>query len=132
MYAQSGRSRSVTGIPVTDQYGRVIGRIVGREYRKLVSRPDQMLHAPPGFAFDAWAIDRLVLPRVERLVVDCRFNGRRYWVEVDTFRRYRMTINRGAGVQYALPLTYWHVEGEADAGASTPPETGELVQGRLF
>ncbi len=132
MYARSGRSRATTGLPVTDQQGRVIGRIVGREYRKLVSRPDQMLHAPPGFAFDAWAMDRLVLPRVERLVVDCRVDGRRYWVDVESFRRYRMVINRGAGLQYALPLNYWQVTGKAERpGSRASPEAGP-IQRRLL
>ena len=123
MDARSGRSRATTGLPVTDQRGRVIGRIVGREYHKLVSRPDQMLHAPVGFAFDAWAMDRLVLRRVERLVVDCRVDGRRYWADVETFQRARIVINRGAGLQYALPLRYWHVaEGTDRAAAALPPD----------
>jgi hypothetical protein len=133
MYARSGRSRAMTGLPVTDQRGRVIGRIIGEEYHKRVSRSDQMLHAPRGFAFDAWAMDRLVLPRVARLVVDCRVDGRRYWVEVETFRRYRIVINRGAGVQYALPLGYWHVAGEADrAGDAAPPRVPGPVQRQLL
>jgi hypothetical protein len=133
MYARGGRSRATWGLPVTDQHGRVIGRIVGREYRKLVTRADQMLHAPAGFAFDAWAMDRLVLPRVERLVVDCRVNGRRYWVDVETFQRTRIVINRGAGLQYALPLRYWHVaEGQEPATTAAPPPDDGPVQQRLL
>lgn len=74
-------------------------------------------------------MDRLVLPRVDRLVVDCRVNGRRYWVDVETFQRTRIVINRGAGLQYALPLRYWHVaEGQERAATAAPPDEGPMQQ----
>ena len=144
MYARNGRGRTTTGLPVTDRRGRAIGRILGDEYHKTVLRPDQMLHSPPGFGFDAWAMERLVLPRVQTLVVTCRFNRKVYRVSAETFRRSRMAINRGAGEQYALPLSYWHEDGatatptpasQTAAGASpphSPPPSPAAVQGRLF
>ena len=140
MYARTRRGRDSTGLPVTDRDGRTIGRIHGQEYHKLVTRPDQMLHSPPGFGFDAWAMEQLVLPRVERLVVTCRFNGKVYTVPVETFRRYRLEMNRGAGLQYVLPLTYWQEAG-APAPAPPPPQPAPApaapprsgpVQGRLL
>src|SRR5687768_11960080 len=111
MYARTGRGRDSTGLPVTDRKGRTIGRIVGRDYQKIVAKADQMLRSPPGFGFDAWAMEQLVLPRVDRLTVVCRFDGKVYTVPVDTFRRYKLDIDRGAGLQYVLPLGYWTEEG---------------------
>lgn len=119
MYARTGRGRNSTGLPVTDRAGRTIGRIIGRAYHKQVVREDQMLRSPPGFGFDAWAMDQLVLPRVDQLVVNCRFNGRTFSVSTETFRRYRLEINRGAGPQYVLPLGYWQ---EPDAATAPQPE----------
>jgi hypothetical protein len=138
MYARTGRGRASTGLPVTDRQGRTIGRIRGREYHKLVTRADQMLRSPPGFGFDAWAMEQLVLSRVDRLVVTCRFDGRVYTTTVDAFRRSRIEIDRGAGAQYVLPLCYWHEGGASAAVAPAAPDRGEdpapavPVQGRLF
>jgi hypothetical protein len=159
MYARTGRGRDSTGLPITDRQGRTIGRIVGRDYQKIVARADQMLRSPPGFGFDAWAMEQLVLPRVDRITVICRFDGKVYTASVETFCRYRMAIDRGAGLQYVLPLGYWSEEREGEPRAaaaakgqhtparqdlSTPraaarsappvePETSTRpVQGRLF
>lgn len=123
MYARTGRGRDSTGLPVTDRQGRTIGRIVGRDYQKIVAKADQMLRSPPGFGFDAWAMEQLVLPRVDRITVICRFDGKVYTVAVDTFRRYKLDIDRGAGLQYVLPLGYWTEDGEKGR------ETGDRGQG---
>jgi hypothetical protein len=140
MYARETRRRG-SGLPVTDRSGRTIGRIVGREYQKLVTRPDQMLRSPPGFGFDAWAIDQLVLPRVERFVVISRIDKKTYTASADTFRRFRVVIDRGAGPQYVLPLVYWDEQGDTSAGAepvSAPERTttdalpDAPAQGRLL
>lgn len=139
MYARTGRGRASTGLPVTDRQGRTIGRIQGREYHKLVTRPDQILRSPPGFGFDAWAMEQLVLPRVDRIVVTCRFDGRVYTADVATFRRYCLEIDRGAGTQYVLPLGYWQEQGDAPAAptpsgtqSTEPPAPPAPVQGRLL
>ena len=144
MYAKVGRGRNSSGVPITDRQGRAIGRIVGREYHKIVAKRDQMLRSPPGFGFDAWAMEQLVLPRVDRFVVTCKFDGRTYTADVDTFRRYRMEIDRGAGPQYVLPLGYWQEQGasppvapERAPAAPAPPPTPTSaptapVQGRLL
>ncbi len=123
MYAKVGRGRNSSGVPITDRQGRAIGRIVGREYHKIVARQDQMLRSPPGFGFDAWAMEQLVLPRVDTVVVTCKFDGRVYTADVASFRRYAMTIDRGAGPQYVLPLGYW-----VEPGRPAPaPERAPLV-----
>lgn len=141
MYARTGRGRNTTGLPVTDRSGRTIGRIVGREYQKIVVREDQMLRSPPGFGFDAWAMEQLVLPRVDWVTVQCRFNGRHYRISAADFRRYHLAIDRGAGLQYVLPLTYWQETSGAAPAPATPaatvapagrPAPAPPVQGRLF
>jgi hypothetical protein len=109
--------RQQQGLPVTDRAGRAIGRLIGREYHKMVSRPDQILRSPPGFGFDVWAMDFYVLPRVDELVVEDRVNGRVYRSSAENFKQHRLQINRGAGPQYVLPLVYWRID---EADTSTP------------
>lgn len=124
MYARQAKRRAA-GLPVTDSSGRAIGRIVGREYQKLITRPDQILRSPPGFGFDVWAMDQLVLPRVDRFVVISKLDGRVFTAATDTFRQFAMIIDRGAGPQYVLPLAYWQqdaaVSGEADSPRAGAP-----------
>ena len=96
---------------MTDRSGRTIGRLIGRQYYKLITRPDQILRSPPGFGFDVWAMDFYVLPRVDLLVVEDKVHGRVYRSSAQNFVEHRMEINRGAGPQYVLPLAYWETEG---------------------
>lgn len=123
MYAPTAKHRQKQqGLPVTDRAGRTIGRLIGRQYHKLVSRPDQILRSPPGFGFDVWAMDFYVLPRVDELVVEDKVNRRVYRSTAENFRKHRIEINRGAGPQYVLPLAYWEVVGpKGEAHVAVPP-----------
>jgi hypothetical protein len=122
VYAPTAKDRQKQqGLPVTDRAGRTIGRLIGRQYHKLVSRPDQILRSPPGFGFDVWAMDFYVLPRVDELVVEDKVNRRVYRSTAENFQKHRIEINRGAGPQYVLPLAYWEVVGpDRSARAVTP------------
>jgi hypothetical protein len=121
VYAKTATNRrKQEGLPVTDRAGRAIGRLIGRQYHKLISRPDQILRSPPGFGFDVWAMDLYVLPRVDELIVEDRVNGRVYTSTAENFRQHRLQINRGAGPQYVLPLSYWQAEETAPARRPRP------------
>ena len=113
---------------VHDKRGRTIGHIQGEEYRKLVTRPDQILRAPAGYGFDAWAMETQVLQVVNWIVVDDRCDGRVYRCRADDFVRSCLTIDRGAGRQYVLPLTYWR---ETQTPNADPEARVAAVQGRL-
>lgn len=117
-----GRRRQ-QGLPVTDRAGRAIGRLIGRQYHKLITRPDQILRSPPGFGFDVWAMDFYVLPRVDEIVVEDRVNQRVYYSTAANFVEHRIQINRGAGPQYVLPLAYWQTEAPASSGSAAPVQT---------
>ena len=111
MYTPTAKSRrQQQGLPVTDRAGRAIGRLIGRQYHKLITRSDQILRSPPGFGFDVWAMDFYVLPRVDEIVVEDRVNKRIYRSTAANFVEHRIQINRGAGPQYVLPLIYWQAE----------------------
>lgn len=119
MYTGTAKSRrQQQGLPVTDRAGRTIGRLIGRQYHKLITRPDQILRSPPGFGFDIWAMDFYVLPRVDELLVEDRVNKRMYRSTAANFIEHRMQINRGAGPQYVLPLAYWQTEEQGSAAAT--------------
>ena len=144
MYGKTAQQRrKQQGLPVTDRAGRAIGRLIGREYHKIVSRPDQVLRSPPGFGFDVWAMDFYVLPRVDEIVVEDRVNGRVYRSSAENFKLHRMQINRGAGPQYVLPLVYWRADGNNTASPSraaapelprgeAPAPAAPANQGRLL
>jgi hypothetical protein len=140
VYGKTAQSRRQSkGLPVTDRAGRAIGRLIGRQYHKLVSRPDQILRSPPGFGFDVWAMDTYVLPRVDELLVEDRVNGRLYRSSSDNFIKHRLQINRGAGPQYVLPLVYWEAEEikalrrVAETTAEVPPPApSPAAQARLI
>lgn len=122
MYGQTAQSRrQQQGLPVTDRAGRAIGRLVGREYHKIVSRADQILRSPPGFGFDIWAMDFFVLPRIDAIVVEDKVNKRVYRSSAENFRTHRLQINRGAGPQYVLPLVYWETSEQAPRRGAPQP-----------
>jgi len=132
VYAPTAKQRQKQqGLPVTDRAGRTIGRLIGRQYHKLVTRPDQILRSPPGFGFDVWAMDFYVLPRVDELIVEDKVNRRVYRSSAENFQQHRIEINRGAGPQYVLPLAYWEVVGQGGpprAAAPASPATPEPPQ----
>ncbi|MGI8553538.1 MAG: hypothetical protein ACR2PL_22545 [Dehalococcoidia bacterium] len=115
---------------VRDRTGRTIGRIVANRYEKLVTRPDQILRSPPGYGFDAWAMDTQVLSLVDWIVVENRCDGQKYRCRTEDFLRSCLTIERSAGRQYVLPLSYWNESRSAEQpeGSST---SGHGSQGRL-
>jgi hypothetical protein len=117
--------RQQQGLPVTDRAGRAIGRLIGRQYHKLITRPDQILRSPPGFGFDIWAMDFYVLPRVDEIVVEDRVNKRIYRSTAANFVEHRMQINRGAGPQYVLPLTYWQTDGDSNPAPAPRPAVSQ-------
>jgi hypothetical protein len=123
---------SARGRVVRDRSGRTIGHIRGAEYHKLITRPDQVLRAPAGYGFDAWAMESQVLPAVDWIVVDNRCDGRLYRCRADDFLRSCLTIDRGAGRQYVLPLSYWHgSEPRTSAPLANADATQAPVQGKL-
>lgn len=129
MYTPTAKSRrQQQGLPITDRAGRAIGRLLGRQYHKLVTRPDQILRSPPGFGFDVWAMDFYVLPRVDEIVVEDRVNKRLYRSTAANFVEHRIQINRGAGPQYVLPLAYWQCDGEQPQAARPAPPAANQPQ----
>ena len=126
MYTGTAKGRrQQQGLPVTDRAGRAIGRLIGRQYHKLITRPDQILRSPPGFGFDIWAMDFYVLPRVDEIVVEDRVNKRIYRSTAANFVEHRMQINRGAGPQYVLPLTYWQTDGDSNPAPAPRPAVSQ-------
>jgi len=105
-----------------------LGTFRAKSNRKLVTRPDQILRAPAGYGFDAWAMETQVLQVVNWIVVDDRCDGRVYRCRADDFVRSCLTIDRGAGRQYVLPLTYWR---ETQTPNADPEARVAAVQGRL-
>lgn len=86
--------------------GQVVGKVLGGWLVKHVETDKHMLLKPP-----AWAIDREHLDRLEAMgatgVLLIDETGTEWRGTVADFRRYGVAINRGHGVQVALPLARW-------------------------
>ncbi|MGD9892651.1 MAG: hypothetical protein AB7R89_22135 [Dehalococcoidia bacterium] len=132
MYTGTAKGRrQQQGLPVTDRAGRAIGRLIGRQYHKLITRSDQILRSPPGFGFDVWAMDFYVLPRVDEIVVEDRVNRCIYRSTAANFIEHRIQINRGAGPQYVLPLSYWQSEEKSKPSAASQPDAASQTAPQL-
>jgi hypothetical protein len=86
--------------------GQVVGKVLGGWLTKRVNTSRHQLLKPP-----AWCIDREHLDRLEAIgatgVLLIDEHGSEWRATVADFRRYGLAINRGHGVQMALPLARW-------------------------
>lgn len=110
-------------VVVKNRDGRVIGEVLGDVLTKRVRGSVHMLRSPR-----AWAVDVEALRQAERLgarwvvVLDTE-TGERYRASVAVFWEHGVNVERGFGLQVALPMDYWQ---------RTPRGELEAVQLGLF
>ncbi len=86
--------------------GQVVGRVVAGWLRKRVASTKHQLRQPPAWCVDADHLDHLeAIGGVGVLLVD--EHGTEWPATIDAFRQYGIPIDRGHGVQVALPLARW-------------------------
>lgn len=101
-------------IAVRDARERIVGdvrSIAGRQvfFRRVDARLHQ-LREPPAWAQDKAALDAaLRAGAVDVLLVDSHA-GKRWTAPVDAFFEYGLPLDRGHGVQLALPVERWRCE----------------------
>ena len=119
-------------VDLVNDHGQPCASIVSDTLRKTITSK-HVLTRPPAIAFDASHIEAAVAAGVTKVLVRNKETERVYQVSFETFRAKAIRLDRGAGPQWALPLRYWHVDGdqlnvaESPAG-ERPPASREAVQ----
>jgi hypothetical protein len=87
--------------------GKVRGVIENRVLRKEICGRIHLLRKPPAIALDARMYDRY-RKHFDEIEISDADTGTVYRVSASYFERFRETIERGYGKQYALELKRWH------------------------
>jgi hypothetical protein len=96
----------VSGIPFHNQRGQVVGAVRDGWFMKRVDTRVHQLRKPPAWCVDAEHLDRLeAMGATGVLLIDEQ--GTEWRATVQAFRAYGLPIDRGHGVQVALPLARW-------------------------
>lgn len=85
---------------------KCVGELEGSLFRKRVSKSKHFLRRPPAIAIDAAVWDD-IKGKIETIEVIDADTGEVYRAQAVLFESAKVIINRGYGVQYALPLEYW-------------------------
>ena len=91
-----------------------------------------MLRAPRGWALDAAVLDQLRALRVTTIVVTDAETGTVYSAPLNEFSTHGVAFERGFGLQLALPLDYWSIDGQPPQRARGQPAAGQLSFLSLF
>lgn len=120
-------------VPIYRADGRAIGRVEGDTFHKSAHSTRHMLTRPPAWAADLDALDQARAAGATRVEVKDLDTGKVYAADLADFFRYGVKVTRGHGVQLALPLGRWSVNGGRPtvAGASQQSAAGPS-QLRLF
>lgn len=91
--------------------GQVCGEIHGNELRKTVSRGKHQLRTPPAWALDLAHVQQAHDAHVQTVVLRDLDDGSTWRAALDAFDKHGLRLDRGHGVQLALPLAHWqHVK----------------------
>lgn len=109
---------------VWNNTGKVVGVIQGEKLMKRVDGAKHFLRVPPAIAWDAVIIERSNNRGVKLIMVIDKHDKKVYTTTMSKFMRYKFTLDRGFGKQYALALTHWLVNPDSKAA--------QEVQGELL
>lgn len=94
------------GMIFTNPQGQVVGRLVSGWLVKRVRSGRHQLRQPPAWCVDLAHLDELeAAGAVGVLLIDEA--GTEWRATLRAFRKFGLVINRGHGVQVALPLAHW-------------------------
>lgn len=101
-----------TGTPIYRADGRaVVGRVEGDTFYKRARSTVHLLRRPRAWACDVDALDQARAAGAEWVEVHDLDTGARYRVALVEFYRRGLRVDRGHGLQLALPLECWDVAG---------------------
>ncbi len=125
--AQSPKSRT----PIYSG-ARVVGYVAGGVFHKTITGSLHLLRVPPAIAFDVSSLDDAERAGADRVEVKDRESGRVYRAPLALVRSAGFPVNRGHGAQWALPLSYWSVDGKPPQVTPAKPKPPAPTQARLF
>lgn len=89
--------------------GKVVDTVTDNLVLQKHIRPEHFLRSPPGICFAIEILERAVNEGVKSINVICKPKGLIYRCDLTIFMRSSFIIDRGFGVQRALPLKYWRI-----------------------
>jgi len=98
-------------IPIRCSNGKAVGYVRGDTFYKTVSASKHFLTTPPGIGFDVDTLDAAERNGARFVQVTDRESGTMYRATLQQIRRKGFRVNRGFGVQLALALKEWSVNG---------------------
>ena len=122
-HSQSTTTRAA-GQPIYTPSGKVAGTVLDGVFRKCARGSAHMLKRPRlAWALDVDVLDQLRALDVHRVEVLDTETSKTYSVSLGHFaRNCGKPFDRGFGVQVALTLPYWHVDGQAGPDAERDPD----------
>ena len=135
--AKANRKRRTleTGTPIYRHDGAaVVGRVEGDTFYKSARSTVHLLRRPRAWACDLDALDQARAAGAAWVELFDRDPGTTYRAALVEFYRRGLRIDRGHGVQMALPLAAWEIVGRASTArpAGNQSAAGGPVQMRLI
>jgi hypothetical protein len=86
---------------------KIVGKVKGKEYIKIVSASKHFLRHPRAIAFDLECLSSAEGMGAIWVRVDDRESRMTYKANIDLIRKAGFKLDRGYGKQIALPLNMW-------------------------
>ena len=90
----------------------VVGVVMGDTFVKKVIASQHFLEKPPAICFDVSSLDDAEENGACHVKVIDKESSKVYRSTIKTVRERGLLIDRGYGIQFALPIKYWYVDGE--------------------
>ena len=90
----------------------VVGIVMGDTFVKKVIASQHFLEKPPAICFDVSSLDDAEENGACHVKVIDKESSKVYKSTIKTVRERGLLIDRSYGIQFALPIKYWYVDGE--------------------
>jgi len=91
------------------EQGKPVARQIGNTLFKRVRASVHQLRQPPSWAIDERILQEAIKNGVKMVKIFDVETRKIYKTPVDSFAKFGIKLNRGFGLQIALPLNYWIV-----------------------
>lgn len=124
--------RQINSTPIYRADGRaIVGRVEGDTFYKRARSTVHMLRRPPAWAADLDTLDQAQAAGATRVEIKDLDTGKVYAADLADFYRHGVKVTRGHGVQLALVLGRWSINGRPStvAGAGQSAASGPVQLG---
>lgn len=89
---------------------KIVGEVINNVFSKRVHSSRHFLRKPPSIAFDIETIEQAKSKGATEVEITDLDTGRIYRISLERLLEKGFKIDRGFGLQLALPLSYWQIE----------------------